>query len=333
MHISILYTTATSQYSKTKFFAADEDTKLSAIEIADALKKKHIRVSLVPLRRTNIEKTIRSIHADCIFNLIEWGGADLPYALYAFGFLEQTGIPFTGATTENYLLVSNKIYMKQVFDDYDIPTAKWQAFINGHERIRSDFHYPLIVKPALEHCSIGLTYDMIVSNKKALRGVIQTQLKRFKNPVFAEEFIDGREFHVSVLEQHGKPVVHPIVEITYHVKGTRAFLTYESRWDVDHPDYQNSDIGVAKLSPALRKKIEKVCRDIFTKLRYRDYIRVDIRVRRGKIFVLEANCNPGLGDDEDSATPIAHKAAGMEFSEFVWEIVQSCMRRFGASLS
>ena len=56
-------------------------------------------------------------------------GSDLPHAMFACSLIETLGIPFTGATTLNYLFVSDKVYMKRMFDRMNIPTPKWQVFM------------------------------------------------------------------------------------------------------------------------------------------------------------------------------------------------------------
>lgn len=331
LNIAIVYSKTTHNYAKTSFAVTDDSTKDSAIEIFNALKKKKTHPILIPVDAEHVEKIIRNIHADIIFNLIEWTGKDIPYALFACSLIEQSGIPFTGATTHNFHMVSDKLLMKRVFDRVKIPTPRWQTFVHGDENIRKDFAYPVMVKPSQQHCSVGLSRDMVVESARTLRKQIREQIRRFDEPVFVEEFIEGREFHVAVIEKNGKPIVLPPVEITFQFSGKDSYLTYESRWDEKHPDYQMSDIGLPKkMSPRLKKSIKDVCTKIFTKLDYRDYMRVDMRVRGDRIFVLEANCNPGLGDDNESAIPIAHHAVGMSFEDYIWGIVQSCLRRFGA---
>lgn len=334
MHVTIVYSTPTSQFSSSIFFAADDDTEHAAIEINSVLRKKGIQTTLIPLHSETIESQITAIkNTDCIFNLVEWTGSDLPHALFACSLIETLGIPFTGATTMNYLLVSDKVYMKRMFDRMNIPTPSWQVFYSGKEMVDEKLIFPSIVKPALQHCSIGLSRDMIVSKKEEVHKKVLAQMQRFAGHVFVEEFIEGREFHVAVLERDGKPFVLPPVEIVFKVTGTEAFLTYESRWDVNHPDYKQSEIYVPKTyEPRLMKRIRKICEKTFIDLDYRDYMRVDIRVRGDEIFVLEANCNPGLGEDSESAITLAHRAIGLSFEEYLLEILRSCMRRFGKKL-
>ncbi len=74
--------------------------------------------------------------------------------------------------------------------------------------------------------------------------------------------------------------------------------------------------------------MDAVARDTFTRLSFRDYARLDIRVRDEDIFILEANSNPGLDDDPEYGITVSYKAIGMTFADFMWEIIQSCLRRF-----
>ena len=119
----------------------------------------------------------------------------------------------------------------------------------------------------------------------------------------------------------------PPAEILFYGGGGPQFLTYESRWDESHPDYDASTVEVAKLSLHQLKYLEKICLEAFRAFGFRDYSRIDIRMRGDTFYILEANANPGLGDDEDYGMTVSYKAAGMTFSDFMWEIVQAALRK------
>src|SRR5690348_14853255 len=163
MKIIVLYSLPTPRSMQASFGETDIDTEESAKEVLDALISKKFDVELLPIDQAHID-TISSVRADLIFNLIEWTGLDMYLADRALALIEASGIPFTGATRDNYITTADKSMMKKLFDGYGLPTARWQLFETGKEVVRPDFIYPLIVKPALEHCSIGLTNDAIVAN-------------------------------------------------------------------------------------------------------------------------------------------------------------------------
>lgn len=355
MKIAIIYSVPTRRAITTPFLAADEDTKASAEKVAQALKTKGQDVILMPVTENAIRK-IASISADVIVNLIEWSGLDFPLNLRAVRMLTKTGIPFTGANVFNVQVTNDKAQMKRALDRAGLPTSRWQIFTTGGEAIRNDFSYPVIAKLALEHCSIGLSHDAVVADSISLHRLVKDRIKTFGQPIVAEEFITGREFQVTILDREEGIDVLPPAEI-FFVSGIQGFLTYAGRWDEAHADFHTSSIALAKLTSDLWKDIQVIARDSFRRLKFCDYSRLDIRVRdeemfnsrerkryqsarsvlkanqkpesvSSRIFILEANSNPGLDDDDDYGMTISYKAIGMNFADFVWEIITSCLRRF-----
>ncbi len=327
MHIAVVYSLPTKRALAGKFADTEQDTVDSAEEVCAALKEKGAHPTLVPIDEDSLP-SIAKIRADCIVNLIDWTGLDLPLSDGAFTAIEHTGIPFTGATRENYLTTSDKILMKKALDAYHLPTARWQVFENGTETIRDDFRYPVIVKLAFEHCSIGLTHDAVVGSRQELAGRVRERIGSFGEPVIAEEFISGREFQVTVLETpHGVKILPP-AEIIFDSYGPESLLTYESRWEEATLDYASSRVGLPALPVDFAAKITSVAKKTFKELGFRDYARLDIRSVGDAIYILEANSNPGLSDSDEYGMTVSYKAAGMTFADFVWKIVESSLHRF-----
>lgn len=326
MKITVVYSLPTRRALATPYAAADEDTKDSAVVVAKELSAKGAEVVLLPISEDTID-TIANIKADCVFNLIEWDGLDVALAIAAFKQLEPLDIPFTGVSNSVLQNVANKIDMKKALRTAGLPTPGWQVFEHGNEPVEANLIFPVIVKPLYEHCSVGLTYESIAERREQLLPIVTKQLMQYKQPVFAEEFIIGREFQVTVLDRtSGLSVLRP-AEIMFDEEGTRAFLTYASRWIEGHPEYGTSSVKLAKLTPELEKLLTDVSLQAFQALDYRDYSRLDIRTRGNEIFILEANANPGLEDDEAYGMSVSFHAAGLTFADFLWEIVQSCLRR------
>lgn len=325
MNIAIVYSLPTKRARTSHYLETDEDTEDSARLVLSALKSRGEHAFLVPVSEDTIN-VISTISADCIVNLIEWTGLDLPLNFRAVELMEKTGIPFTGADLANLKITSDKLSMKKALEKVHLHTSRWQQFLTGHESIRRDFFYPVIAKLALEHCSIGLSNDAVVADEANLRRLIVSRIKEFHQPIIAEEFISGREFQVTVLDRPSGLAVLPPAEIFFST--AEGFLTYGGRWDEKHPDYNTSSIGVAALSSELAKKINRLGLDTFKRLKFCDYCRLDIRVRDEDIFILEANSNPGLDDDPEYGITVSYKAIGMTFADFMWEIILSCLRRF-----
>lgn len=326
MNIAVIYNKPTKRAIGSPFRDTEDDTEDSAAEVTEALQSKGVTVHIHSIDEHHIDD-VAKIRADLIFNLIEWTGLDMPLSDRAFGMIESLHIPVTGATRENFMETSDKISMKKALDKHNLPTARWQVFENGEEEIRRDMAYPVIVKLALEHCSIGLTHDAIVHDAQQLRIRVRERIRHFREPVLAEEFIEGREFQVTAIETDNGLRVLPPAEIVYKTPGPESLLTYESRWEEGSTDYQESRVTLADVDGRLEKSMKDITARTFHLLGFRDYIRLDIRIRGDNIVILEANSNPGLCDSDEYGMTISYKAVGWSFADFVWKIVESAIRR------
>lgn len=326
MNIAVVYSLPTQRALSTPFIDTDKDTEISAKEIGEALKVKGARIELIPVLENNLA-SLENISADLIFNLIEWTGLDVGLTIKAFKMLEALGIPFTGCSLASLLEVADKIEMKKVMDMSGLPTPHWQEFRTGRETVNPKLKFPLILKLSLEHCSIGLSRESVVSGPQNLVAVVRKFIKEFKQPIIAEEFIIGKEFQVTIIEDEKGPRVFPPAEIIFKNPKELTFLTYKSRWDATHADYKTSTVGLPELESDFKNKLENISLEAYRVFGCRDYGRIDIRTRGNKIFILEVNPNPGLGEDEEYGMTISYRAVGLSFPDFIWKIVQSSLRR------
>ncbi len=326
MKIAIIYSIPTRRALTTSYIDTDKDTELSAKEIGAALVSKGANIDLIPISEDNLE-SIDQISADLIFNLIEWTGLDVGLTIAAFKRLEAQNVPFTGCSLPSLIQVADKIKMKKDLDLAGLPTPIWQEFKTGNEQVSRNLKFPAITKLALEHCSIGLTRESVVENPEALKKITKKFINEFKQTVFAEEFISGREFQITIIEDEKGIRVLPPAEIIFKNPGELTFLTYKSRWDETHDDYKTSTVGLADLTPDFKNKLESLSLEAYRVFGCRDYGRIDIRTRDTDIFILEVNPNPGLGEDEEYGMTVSYRAANLIFADFIWKIVESCLRR------
>lgn len=330
MHIAILYSAPTGQTEKHEYEVTDADTVNSAHKIQVALQSKGADASLHAIH-THKLGDIESIHADCVVNLIEWDGPLLSTSFAALLEIEKLHVPTTGATKENYMMMTDKVQMKHAYEKFHIPTARWQIFETGHEAVRSDFVYPVIIKLTQTHCSVGLSHASIVHTAPEVTHAVTALKREFKEAVLVEEFIDGRELQITLLERPYGLTVLPPAEVIFKKKGQQAFLTYESRWEEKAADYKDSNMEVAKLTMEQMQLISTTSLRTFKTLGFRDYARFDARLRNENgtdvLYFLETNANPGLDDTTNYGIPISFKAIGMTFADFIWEIIANTMKR------
>ena len=225
--------------------------------------------------------------------------------------LETCGFTYTGATPEVLRLSWDKAGMKQLLKEKDLPTPRWRIYATDDP---GDWRwFPAMVKPAREHCSLGVTTDAVVRNTGELRARIAHVLHEFRQPALVEDFIDGREFHVS-LWGNGELQMLPVAEMDFsRFDDVRDRLcTYESKF---HPGSRHYE-GIQLLLPAPLTEVEydrlyRTAKLAYRAYRCRDFARLDIRLRDSVFYILDINPNPDISSDASMAC--AAEAAGYSF--------------------
>ncbi|OGM32547.1 hypothetical protein A3D00_03415 [Candidatus Woesebacteria bacterium RIFCSPHIGHO2_02_FULL_38_9] len=307
---------------------SDVDTQTSAHEISEILKSLNHQVNLLGIDKKSINY-LKKLKTDLVFNLTEWSGKDYIYSVEVLNILQTAKIPFTGSDAKGILVSDNKILMKRKMDEYKIPTAKWTVFNKSSDETDPGLNFPLIVKPAYEHCGIGITQESVVRNVNELKKQVNSLLEMFNEPIIAEEFIDGRELHITILEKDGHPWMLPPAEVFYQPGNYWKILTYKAKWsDKSWWEYDLSEMGEAKLQQKTLDQLEKISVVCYEKLGGKDYPRLDIRLRGEEVYVLEINNNPGIDSDSQCGITVSSKLVNFEFPTLVNHVVKTALTRF-----
>jgi D-alanine-D-alanine ligase len=228
--------------------------------------------------------------------------------------LEKLGFTFTGASAQTLTFSQDKRLVKLRLQEYDIPTPTWQIYYKPNEVDWNRF--PAIVKPAYEHCSIGITRESVVQTKQELTARVNYIFESMNEPAMVEEFIDGREFHVGVIG-NGNIKVLPPVEIDYSsfYDIHDRLCTYESKFDKSSLAYQvTAPKGPVALAYKKLHLIKEVAASAFRAIGCRDYARMDIRLRDGIFYLLDVNPNADIGFENNLV--FGAKLAGLSYGEF-----------------
>lgn len=241
-----------------------------------------------------------------VFNLVEAvrGNNALQYlAPLAF---EGMGIPFTGNSSEALRKTTDKIFSKEIMNMAGIPTP---SFLSTHGRdcarkpSRREKRRTMIFKPVQEDASVGIREDLIgpYTAKEAM-DVLDLLESETGIPYMAEEYIDGRELNVSLIESAGGPAILPLVEqdFTLLPPSLPRIVGYRAKWVEGSVEYtsipRNSSFPAAD-RPLIEeaRRLATACWDLFG---LSGYARVDLRVSEaGRVFVLEINANPCLSPE------------------------------------
>jgi D-alanine-D-alanine ligase len=225
--------------------------------------------------------------------------------------LEACGFTYTGPTPDVLRLSWDKANMKQLLEDQALPTPRWRICTTADP---GDWPwFPAMVKPAQEHCSFGVTTEAVVRNAGELRARIAHVLNEFRQPALVEDFIDGREFHVS-LWGNGKVQMLPVAEMDFsRFDDVRDRLcTYESKFQPGSRHYDGiQTLLPAPLTDAEQDLLYRTALSAYRAYRCRDFARLDIRLRDGVFCILDINPNPDISSDASMAC--AAEAAGFSF--------------------
>jgi D-alanine-D-alanine ligase len=245
----------------------------------------------------DVIKSIWEMDPFAVFNIAEdvWEKGELLYIIPAL--LNALRIPYTGASVEAMFLTTQKILAKDCMKRAGIPTADYYT-LDQIDQLDPALSY--ILKPIWEEASVGIDDRAVfnVRDKERLDWVRHLSLNHF----FVEEYIDGREFNVSMLSDKNGPEILPIAEMVFsdYYKDKPKVLNYKSKWDVDSEEYQASTraFGTLKNDIVLKEKIKDICFKIWDVFKLKGYARVDLRVDLdGNPYVLEVNGNPCIAPD------------------------------------
>jgi D-alanine-D-alanine ligase len=145
--------------------------------------------------------------------------------------LDALGIAYTGCSTSALFKTLSKTETKLSLAQACLPTPEWSADGTGFNRDPR-----VIVKPLWEHGSLGLDETSVMPGADAPRVVAERTL-RFKTEHFAEAFIEGREFHLVLLERITGVEVLPIPEILFEGLKAPAIYGYDAKWTPDSAAY------------------------------------------------------------------------------------------------
>ena len=252
---------------------------------------------------------LRAGHFARVFNILHGqhgGGEDGVLQ----GALESLNVPYTGSGVLGSALSMDKTRSKRVWQSLGLSTPTFAALPRG-----SDVHaaaqrvgFPLIVKPACEGSSVGVTR---VFAEKDLDAAVALAAK-YPGDLLMETLIEGDELTVAILGRQVLPSIHIVPKA--------AFYDYNAKYVAEDTQY---------ICPGLEGVAEEELRGLslaaFDALGCAGWGRVDVmRDRNGRNWLLEVNTAPGM--TSHSLVPKAAAAAGIDYQELCWRVLETSFR-------
>ncbi|MCX7012320.1 MAG: hypothetical protein NTW86_07115 [Candidatus Sumerlaeota bacterium] len=210
-----------------------------------------------------------------------------------------------------------------------LPTAPWVAL----DKAEGEGELPgrHIIKAVWEHASVGMEESGIVEGLglEDLRRELERRSSRVKGGVFAEAFIDGREFNLSLLEGPDGPEVMPPAEIVFKDYPPEKWrvVDYKAKWVTGSFEYTHTprSFRFGKKDQPLLEELRRLALECWRLFGLGGYARVDFRVdAEGRSWVLEINANPCL--TPDCGFSAAAKQGGFDYKATIERIAQAALR-------
>jgi D-alanine-D-alanine ligase len=219
------------------------------------------------------------------------------------------GIKYTGTDYTSSALAMDKAISKELFSVYKIPTPNGIHVKKG-EAFTWDL-YPCVVKVCNGGSSVGVS---IATSAAEMNNALANAFS-YGNEVIIEQYIQGREFSVGVID--GKAL--PIIEIAPLV----GFYDYKNKYQAGSA----VETCPADLNEDITARMQQIAEDVFIALRLKTYARMDfILSKENEIYCLEANTLPGM--TPTSLLPQEAKAVGISFEELCEKIITISLNKY-----
>jgi len=304
------------------------DVLVQVEAIASALSELGQPFSAIPFDRDLVAFVTRLHQEEIVaaFNLCESVDEDPLLIGHPAAVMELLGLPFTGSSAMALTVTTDKALVKRVMQASGIPTPAFFLYEGGPVALPPGLVFPLLMKPRWQDASIGIDQESLLLSPTGIEPRLAEYFVRF-GPLVVEEYLEGREFNVSLLG-HPQPQVLPLAEIDYTGYPADLFriVGYRAKWNEESPEYHTTNRLFPDLPTALASELRQVAATCFQLFDLRDYGRVDMRLDgQGRVQVLELNANPCLSPD--AGFPAAVAKSGLDYTGMINTLLSQVLMR------
>jgi D-alanine-D-alanine ligase len=251
-----------------------------------------------------IRAAIDAFKPTIVFNMME-AFADIGvFDQNIVSYLELLRVPYTGCNPRGLTLSRDKALSRKLLAYHRIPTPAFTVVpLNRKPVVPKRLRYPLIVKSLTYESSIGISQASVVVNEEQLAKRVRFIHDTILTPAIVEQFIDGRELYVGVLGNQ-RLRAFPVWEMSFARMGDTNWriATERVKWSVKYQKRHGIDTAEAQLPEGVAGRLQHLAKRTFRALEMSGYARIDFRMdAQNTPYVIEANANPQLREDEDFA--------------------------------
>lgn len=255
---------------------------------------------------------------DFVFNLVESIDNKGELCYFVPALLNMHSIPYSGSPVEAVFISTSKSLANQVLKKAGISAP------NGYFPSQCSNLVPgksYIIKPVWEDGSLGINHDSVFIFDRSMT----EKLKNYSDTHwFIQDYIDGREFNITVIPGDHGPEVMPPAEMTFvdYPDDKPRIVDFKAKWEEGSFEYLNTvrEFPGEDLDPVLSKRINDTALACWHEFGLRGYARIDMRIDNNDIpFVIEVNANPCLSPGGGFVAAVS--AAGIPFTEVLRRIL------------
>jgi D-alanine-D-alanine ligase len=285
-----------------------EISLLSGNAVLEALRRRGVDAHGFDPRERSLQE-LRTQHFARVWNALHGpGGEDGTVQ----GALEYLGVPYTGSGVMGSAIGMDKLRTKRLALAAGVPTCEF-ALLGGPEDFElalERLKLPLIVKPATQGSSVGMTK---VERAEQLPAAYAAAAQ-LEAVVFAEPWLPGKEYTVAILQEQALPSIR--------IETPQTFYDYEAKYFRDDTRY----FCPSGLSSAAESHLKNLSLAAFDATGASGWGRADFMMdASGRPLLLEINTIPGM--TSHSLVPMAARAVGIDFEELVWRVLETSFTR------
>jgi D-alanine-D-alanine ligase len=276
-----------------------------------------------------VREAIETWSPTIVFNLLEEFHRNVLYDQNVVSYLELLRVPYTGCNPRGLVIARSKALCKKLLAYHRIRVPGFTVF-PLHRSIRRPrrLEFPLIIKSLTEHGSLGISQASVVDSDEKLAERVAFVHERLRTDAIAEQFIEGREYYVSILG-NDRLLALPVWELVFENMPANAALiaTEKVKHDVAYQKRRGIFQRVAEELPnGMASRIVQTSKRIYRLLELDGYARIDYRLAEdGSLYFLDANPNPEIAESEELA--MAAKHVGIDYPALLTRVVNLGIRR------
>lgn len=275
-----------------------------------------------------IHSAIEQWKPDIAFNLLEEFDGVAVYDQHVVSYLELLHLPYTGSNPRGLMLARDKVLTKKMLAFHSIPYPEFIEVPQGRTVKRpKSLTFPLIVKSVNEEASLGISQASIVMDDEKLGERVAFIHNRVGSGALIERYIEGRELYVGVIG-NGQLQALPIWELIMDKlpEDAKRIATERVKWSRKYQiKYGIISKEADNLPEAKIQEIQSLAKRVYRALSLSGYARIDMRMdAEGQLYVLEANPNPQIAEDEDFSD--SAKNVGYQYKDLLQELLNVGLR-------